>query len=89
MPSISDPLEGRPVYTVTDAVLSDPQLTAVRIQSIIEALHLKDPIFKATAAYGHFGRESREVKCAKGRTVRLFPWEQTNRAEELKTAAGV
>jgi S-adenosylmethionine synthetase len=60
-----------------------------RPQSIIDALRLKDPIFKATAAYGHFGREPRDLKCAKGRTVRLFPWEETNRAEALKTAARV
>jgi S-adenosylmethionine synthetase len=60
-----------------------------RPQSIIEALKLRDPIFKATAAYGHFGRETRDVKCAKGRQVRLFPWEETNRAQDLVTAAGV
>ena len=57
--------------------------------SIIEALKLRDPIFKATAAYGHFGREPKDVKCAKGRMVRLFPWEETNRVDDLKTAAKV
>ncbi|MFO8173506.1 MAG: methionine adenosyltransferase [Gemmatimonadota bacterium] len=57
--------------------------------SIIKELNLKDPIFKPTAVYGHFGREPRDLKLAKGRTVRLFPWEELNRIEDLKTAAGV
>ncbi len=57
--------------------------------SIIDQLKLKDPIFRPTAVYGHFGREPRTLKCAKGKTVRLFPWEELNRAEDLKTAAGV
>lgn len=38
---------------------------------IIRTLDLKRPIYKATAAYGHFGRDS-------------FPWEKTNVAAELK-----
>ncbi len=42
-----------------------------RPKAIIDALKLRRPIYKATAAYGHFGRED-------------FPWEQTDKAEELK-----
>ena len=38
---------------------------------IIDTLDLKRPIYKATAAYGHFGRDE-------------FPWEQTNKVDELK-----
>lgn len=57
--------------------------------SIIEELKLKDPIFKPTAVYGHFGREPRDLKVSKGRIIRLFPWEELNRVEDLKTAAGV
>lgn len=38
---------------------------------IIKQLDLKRPIYKATAAYGHFGRAG-------------FPWEETNKVEELK-----
>ena len=38
---------------------------------IIETLDLKRPIYKKTAAYGHFGRSE-------------FPWEQTDKVEELK-----
>jgi len=42
-------------------------------RSIIEYLDLLRPIYKKTAAYGHFGRNEPE-----------FSWEQTNKAEELK-----
>ena len=43
----------------------------LRPQAIIEKLGLRRPVFKATAAYGHFGREG-------------FPWERTDAAETLK-----
>ena len=43
----------------------------LRPQVIIEKLGLRRPIFRKTAAYGHFGREA-------------FPWEQTDMAEALK-----
>ncbi len=42
---------------------------------IIKTLDLKRPIYRATAAYGHFGRSE-------------FPWEKTDRVEALKKAAG-
>jgi S-adenosylmethionine synthetase len=42
-------------------------------KGIIEYLNLRRPIFKKTAAYGHFGRSEPE-----------FTWEQTNKAAELK-----
>ena len=45
---------------------------------IMKELDLRRPIYKATAAYGHFGRE------AEG-----FTWEQANKAESLRNAAGV
>ncbi|MFH1762831.1 MAG: methionine adenosyltransferase [Gemmatimonadota bacterium] len=59
-----------------------------RPRAIIEALSLRDPIFLATAAYGHFGREPEEFSLDNGKTVRLFPWEGMDRAEELRGAAG-
>ncbi|MCR4954459.1 MAG: methionine adenosyltransferase [Treponema sp.] len=40
---------------------------------IVETLNLKRPIYRQTAAYGHFGRPE-------------FPWEQTDKVEELKKA---
>ncbi|HET9228725.1 MAG TPA: methionine adenosyltransferase [Thermoanaerobaculia bacterium] len=47
-------------------------------RGIIEYLDLRRPIYRATAAYGHFGRSEEG-----------FTWERTHRAEELRTAAGV
>jgi len=47
-----------------------------RPQAIVETLDLLQPIYRPTAAYGHFGRKSR-----KG-----FTWEKTDRAEELREA---
>jgi S-adenosylmethionine synthetase len=45
---------------------------------LIQALDLLRPIFQKTAAYGHFGRELPE-----------FTWEQTNKADDLRQAAGL
>ncbi|MDP9349818.1 MAG: methionine adenosyltransferase [Gemmatimonadota bacterium] len=55
--------------------------------SIIDTLALRSPIYQPTAAYGHFGRRA-ETR-TNGREVRLFPWEGTERAQDLRTAAGV
>ncbi len=50
----------------------------LRPNGIIKMLDLRRPIYRQTAAYGHFGREDG-----------AFPWEKTDRAERLKKAAGV
>ncbi|MGW8483751.1 methionine adenosyltransferase [Microbacterium sp. NPDC055903] len=50
----------------------------LRPQAIIEELDLLRPIYAQTAAYGHFGRELPD-----------FTWERTDRAEELRRAAGL
>ncbi|MGH3689715.1 MAG: methionine adenosyltransferase [Microbacterium sp.] len=50
----------------------------LRPQAIIEQLVLLRPIYAQTAAYGHFGRELPD-----------FTWERTDRAEELRRAAGL
>jgi S-adenosylmethionine synthetase len=50
----------------------------LRPGAIIRDLGLRKPIFRQTAAYGHFGRDDIE-----------FPWERTDKAEALKKAAGV
>lgn len=47
----------------------------LRPLAIIRDLDLKRPIYRATTAYGHFGREDND-----------FPWERTNRVDELKRA---
>jgi S-adenosylmethionine synthetase len=47
-------------------------------KGIIEALDLRRPVYKATAAFGHFGR-----------TGAGFTWERTDRADALRKAAGL
>ncbi|MDX1448332.1 MAG: methionine adenosyltransferase domain-containing protein, partial [Acidimicrobiia bacterium] len=47
-----------------------------RPAAIIDRLGLQEPIFRPTAAYGHFGRAS-------------FPWERTDSTAELAEAAGL
>jgi len=47
-------------------------------KAIIEALDLRKPVYKQTAAYGHFGR-----------TGPGFTWERTDRADALRKAAGL
>ena len=47
----------------------------LRPAAIIRDLDLKRPIYRKTAAYGHFGREDKD-----------FTWEKTDRAEDLKSA---
>jgi S-adenosylmethionine synthetase len=50
----------------------------MRPAAIIEQLDLKRPIYRKTAAYGHFGRELPE-----------FTWEKTDKAAILKSKAGL
>jgi S-adenosylmethionine synthetase len=50
----------------------------LRPYSIIQMLDLIRPIYRKTAAYGHFGREEPE-----------FTWEKTDKAEVLREAAGL
>ena len=47
-------------------------------RGIMEELNLRRPIYKATAAYGHFGRHEDG-----------FTWEKTGKAESLRAAAGI
>lgn len=53
---------------ITDLIAREFDLTPA---GIIRTLDLRRPIYRQTAAYGHFGREE-------------FPWEKTDRAEDLK-----
>jgi S-adenosylmethionine synthetase len=50
----------------------------LRPAAIIRDLNLRQPIYRQTAAYGHFGR-----------TDLNLPWERTDRAEELRRLAGL
>jgi S-adenosylmethionine synthetase len=50
----------------------------LRPKAIVQQLDLLRPIYRSTAAYGHFGRERDD-----------FTWEKTDKAEELRDAAGL
>ncbi|SHI36203.1 methionine adenosyltransferase [Butyrivibrio fibrisolvens DSM 3071] len=70
------------VDTFGTGKVSDEKLTEavrkvfdLRPAGIIKMLDLRRPIYKQTAAYGHFGRNDLNL-----------PWEQTNKVEELKAA---
>ena len=60
---------------LSDIVRENFKLTP---SGIIESLNLRRPIFKKTAAYGHFGRTEPE-----------FTWERTDKADALRRAAGL
>ena len=73
------------VTTYGTGKISDEKLSALvmnqfdlRPKGIIQMLDLLRPIYEKTAAYGHFGREEPE-----------FTWERTDKAAELRKAAGV
>ena len=63
-----------PEARITQLVRENFALTP---KGIIEALDLRKPIYKDTAAYGHFGR-----------TGPSFTWERTDRADALRKAVG-
>nr|MDQ3396838.1 methionine adenosyltransferase domain-containing protein [Deinococcota bacterium] len=72
---------GMYVETFGTSVISEDALSALlssvfdaRPAAIIHHLGLSAPIYKATSAYGHFGREQ-------------FPWERTDKVETLREAA--
>jgi S-adenosylmethionine synthetase len=78
-----------PVSVMADtfgtAAVSDEKITALireyfslTPKGIIETLDLRRPIYKDTAAYGHFGRSGPS-----------FTWERTDRADALRKAAGL
>jgi S-adenosylmethionine synthetase len=60
---------------ITRAIL---EVFDLRPKAIIDQLDLLRPIYAKTAAYGHFGRELPE-----------FTWERTDRADDLRAAAGL
>jgi S-adenosylmethionine synthetase len=72
------------VNTFGTGQLSDDKIAAaieqvfdLRPRAIIQNLDLLRPIYRKTAAYGHFGREDAD-----------FTWEKTDKVEALKQAAG-
>jgi S-adenosylmethionine synthetase len=73
------------VDTFGTAAIAEEKITALvrehfklTPKAIIETLDLRKPVYKATAAYGHFGRKGDG-----------FTWERTDRADALRKAAGL
>ena len=73
------------VETFGTAKIADENIAALireffdlRPGAIIRDLGLRKPIYQKTASYGHFGRDDIE-----------FPWERTDKAQDLKSAAGL
>jgi len=64
-----------PEEKITEIVRAHFKLTP---RGIIEELHLRRPIYKKTAAFGHFGRTEPE-----------FTWERTDKAAALRADAGL
>ena len=60
---------------IPDLVRANFQLTP---KGIIESLNLRRPIYRKTAAYGHFGRNDPD-----------FTWEATDKAAKLASDAGL
>ena len=77
---------------LSEAVLSDAvgEVFDFRPASIIAVLGLRKPIYTPTAAYGHFGRTPEMATPLAGGSeqVQLFPWELTDRVDDLRSAAG-
>ncbi len=75
------------IFVDTDGtgVVSDDRIIEIinevfdlRPSAIIRELNLRQPIYKKTAAYGHFGRTDIDL-----------PWEKIDRVDELKAKAGI
>ena len=82
---VAEPVSGM-VDTFGTATIPEEKITALvrenfklTPKAIIETLDLRKPIYKATAAYGHFGRKGDGG----------FTWERTDRADALRKAAGL
>lgn len=61
----------------------------LRPYGIIKMLDLIQPIYQTTASYGHFGRPSETITLANGNTAETFTWEKTDRADALRSDAGL
>lgn len=73
------------VETFGTGKISDDKISEIithvfdlRPGAIIRDLNLRRPIYRQTAAYGHFGRDDIQL-----------PWEETNKADEMRKAAGL
>jgi S-adenosylmethionine synthetase len=73
------------VETFGTGAIADDKIAALVLEhfdlrpgAIIRDLNLRRPIYRQVAAYGHFGRDDLSL-----------PWEETNKAAALRTAAGL
>src|SRR5690242_3536787 len=64
-----------PEEKIENAIIA---IAPLRPAALIESLNLRRPIYRKTAAYGHFGREDHD-----------FTWEKTDKAADLRRAAGL
>ncbi len=83
------------INTFGTGKIGDDQIIALvrdhfdlRPYAITRMLDLLHPMYRATAAYGHFGRDPYEMT-VNGDTFTAFPWEKTDKVAALKDAAGV
>ena len=75
-----------PHEAIEDAVR---EVFDLKPRGIITQLKLKQPIYRHTAAYGHFGRTPQRMRYTDEngtREVETFTWEDTNRVEDLRLA---
>ena len=95
------------VYTEGTGVIPDAEIAKLvrahfdlRPYGIIKMLDLVHPMYRATAAYGHFGREPVHMtyqwkefiagkKVEKSEAFTAFTWEKTDKAEALRKDAGL
>ena len=79
--------------SITDGEIAEriSKLFDLRPASIVERFGLKNPIFEATASYGHFGQRPYTEKVTLHRNgkdveeeIEFFGWEKLNKVEELK-----
>ena len=82
------------VETFGTGTIPDDRLEALvrrhfdlRPYGITKMLDLVHPMYRRTAAYGHFGREPELVKLPNGETFTTFSWERTDKAEQLRAEA--
>ena len=61
----------------------------LRPYGILKMLDLVHPMYQQTAAYGHFGRKPQHVTLQNGESFTAFSWELTDKADELRHAAGL
>ena len=83
------------VNTFGTGKISDTRLISLirdhfelRPYGLIRQLDLLHPMYRDTASYGHFGRTSQVIE-RNGQTFNTFTWERTDKADELRDAAGL